>query len=80
MTGFVYSMAGLVIGAIAADGRDGRAGPLAAASVTVTWSCKCGKRTFLHHDWCGSCGDPRPRPPKPEPSKLPSVLDDLKKD
>lgn len=48
--------------------------------MSVTWSCGCGKRTFLHLEWCATCGNPRPRPPAPAPSKLPSVFDDLKKD
>lgn len=48
--------------------------------MSVTWVCKCGKRTFLHIEWCASCGSGKPRPIAPPPSNVPSILDDLKKD
>lgn len=50
------------------------------AAMSVTWVCKCGKRTFLHIEWCASCGSGKPRPIAPPPSNVPSILDDLKKD
>jgi hypothetical protein len=26
------------------------------------WACKCGRRNFNHHEFCGGCGEFKPAP------------------